>query len=291
MTRRTPRTFGLRGLVLHALKEDSKAIADFEKAIELDPGHADLYRSHRDKIVGSASAAPVGAPSSKRPNGAAAAQKGLGGFFKRLAQYYAEFLSTDFKKQRLPRRRLQNSDEQGRLVGIPLRKYPGFQQKLWQELAKPIGSGLSFNVQRGSWRSTLPKAVVDATAAHIAGVTQEQLDAIVNSVLDRISKMPDRKGADPVVAFEQFLEGIRGSFARTVIGPLLDRMEGFFGRTENKPVESLKELEDQLSSRLAHGIESSAGGAFSIFLVDGNTKPLEAVLRDQMEVDPGALGA
>ena len=279
-----PRAFGVRGLVLHALKEDRKAIADFETAIELDPEHADLYRSHRDKIAGSAFAGLGGAASSKRPNGAATAQKGLGGFFKRLAQYYAEFLSTDFKKQRLPRRRLQNSDEQGRLVGIALRKYPGFQQKLWQELAKPTGSGLSFNVPRGLWRSTLPKAVVDATAAHIAGVTQEQLNAIINSVLDRISKMPDRKGADPVVAFEQFVEGVRDGFARTVIGPLLDRMERFFGRTENKPLESLKELEDQLSSRLAHGIESSAGGAFSVFLVDGNTKPLEAVLRDQMEV-------
>jgi hypothetical protein len=216
-----PRAFGLRGLVLHALKEDRKAIADFEKAIELDPGHADLYRSHRDKIAGSAFAGPGGAPSSRRPNGADTAQKGLGGFFKRLAQYYAEFLSTDFKKQRLPRRRLQNSDEQGRLVGIPLRKYPGFQQKLWQELAKPIGSGLSFNVPRGVWRSTLPKAVVDATATHIAGVTQEQLNAIINGVLDRMSKMPDRKGADPVVAFEQFLEDMRGGFARTVIGPLI----------------------------------------------------------------------
>ena len=133
----------------------------------------------------------------------------------------------------------------------PLRKYPGFQQKVWQELAKPIGSGLSFNVPRGLWRSTLPKAVVDATATHIAGVTQEQLNAIIDGVLDRISKMPDRKGADPVVAFEQFVEGIRDGFARTVIGPLLDRMERFFGRTENKPLESLKELEDQLSSRLA----------------------------------------
>ena len=275
-----PRAFGIRGLVLHALKEDRKAIADFEKAIELDPEHTDLYQSHRDKIAGSAFAGPSGA----EPNGAATAKKGLGGFFKRLAQYYAEFLSTDFKKQRLPRRRLQNSDEQGRLVGIPLRKYPGFQQRLWQELAKPIGSGLSFSVPRGLWCSTLPKEVVDATATHIAGVTQEQLNAIINGVLDRISKMPDRKGADPVVAFEQFAEGIRGGFARTVIGPLLDQMERFFGRTENKPLESLKELEDQLSSRLAHGIESSAGGAFSIFLVDGNTKPLEAVLRDQMEV-------
>ena len=97
----------------------------------------------------------ISAASTPRTQTAAAPPSGLTGFFKRLAQYYAEFLSTDFKKQRLPRRRLQNADAQGRLVGIPLRKYPGFQQKLWVELAKPVGSGLSLSIARGSWRSTL----------------------------------------------------------------------------------------------------------------------------------------
>src|SRR4029079_8460902 len=93
-----------------------------------------------------------------------ATQSGLTVFFKSLAQYYAEFLSTDFKKQRLPRRRLQNADAQGRLVGIPLRKYPGFEQKLWVDLAKPIGGGLSLNVARGSWQAKLPSAVLEAIA-------------------------------------------------------------------------------------------------------------------------------
>jgi GYF domain 2 len=98
--------------------------------------------------------------------------KRLTGFFKQLAQYYAEFLSTDFKKQRLPRRRLENVDAQGRLVGIPLRKYPGFEQKLWGDLAKPIGAGMSLPVSRGSWRAALPKAVIETTATYIAQVTQ-----------------------------------------------------------------------------------------------------------------------
>src|SRR6202040_924931 len=89
-------------------------------------------------------------------------QKGLAGFCRRLAQYYAEFLSTDFKRQRLPRRRLQSSDAKGHLVGIALRKYPGFQQKMWEELSEPIGAGLSITISRGTWRSNLPKAVVDA---------------------------------------------------------------------------------------------------------------------------------
>ena len=86
-----PRAFGLRGWVLHVLKQDKKAIADFQKAIELDPGHAEFYRSHLDKIAGSTSTDPGDAASSQRSNGATA-QTGLGGFFKRLAQYYAEFL-------------------------------------------------------------------------------------------------------------------------------------------------------------------------------------------------------
>ena len=122
---------------------------------------------------------------------------GLTGFVKRLAQYYAEFLSTDFKKQRLPRRRLQNADAKGRLVGIPLRKYPGFQQKLWAELAKPIGTGLSLSIARGSWRSALPKAVVEAIATQITTVRQEDLDAVVTTAMGKVAKATEHKSGDP----------------------------------------------------------------------------------------------
>jgi hypothetical protein len=211
--------------------------------------------------------------------------KGLSGFFKRLAQYYAEFLSTDFKKQRLPRRRLENVDAQGRLVGIPLRKYPGFQQKLWAELAKPIETGLSMAVPRGSWRAVLPKAVVETTATYIAQVTHKDIDTVLNSVMEHTRRLAKQKCDDPVIAFEQFIEEVRASLARGIIGPLLDRMEGFFARTENKPVESLRELEDQLSARLGSSIESSSGAAFSKLLVEGSSEALEGLLQDQLEIN------
>jgi hypothetical protein len=61
-------------------------------------------------------------------------------------------------------------------------------------------------------------------------------------------------------------------------------MEGFFARTENKPIESLRELEDQLSTRLSSSIESASGAAFSKLLVEGTSEPLENVLRDQLEI-------
>ena len=285
---RDAQAYDLRGQILLLRKENKKAIVDFDKAIEIDPGSAQI-KAHRDKALGISVApgAPKTNPNPTVPQTGSkeTSQKGLAGFFKRLAQYYAEFLSTDFKKQRLPRRRLENSDAKGRLVGIPLRKYPGFQQRMWEELAKPIGTGLSFNVPRGVWRATLPKAVVEATATHIAGVNQEALDAVINGVMARLAKVAEREGSDPDIAFEQFVEEVRAGLARSVIAPLLDRMEGFFERTENKPVESLRDLEDQLSSRLANGVESASGAAFSSFLVDGTPGLLEAVLRDQLDVD------
>jgi len=192
-------------------------------------------------------------------------------------------LSTDFKKQRLPRRQLLTSDKNKRLIGIPLRKYPGFQQKMWEELAKPINGGISITVPRGVWRASLSKAMVDATATHIARVTQDDLNGIIQGVMGRVRKIAKDAGNDPEIAFERFVEEVRSALARTVIGPLLDRMEGFFERTENKPIESLGELEDQLSARLANGVESASGAAFSALLVDGNAAPLEAVLRDQLD--------
>ncbi len=274
----------LRGLAWHRKGDPRRAIPDFDKAAELDPANAAVYRTNREKAAHDAHVVPP-TPNAGAQNSASTPSKGLTGFFKRLAQYYAEFLSTDFKKQRLPRRRLQNADAQGRLVGIPLRKYPGFQQKLWEDLAKPVGPGLSLTVARGSWRAELPKAVVETTATYIAQVKQTDVDTVVDGVMKGAVRLAKHKGDDPDIAFEQFIEEVRASLARGIIARLLENMEGFFARTENKPIESIRELEDQLSARLASGIESSSGGAFSKLLVEGAAEPLEALLRDQLEID------
>ena len=84
----------------------------------------------------------------------------------------------------------------------------------------------------------------------------------------RVPGIAKTKGSDPVVAFEKFVEDVRAALAKRVISPLLDRMEGFFARTENKPIESRRELEDQLSARLSSGIEGASGSAFSKLLVE-----------------------
>ena len=51
-----------------------------------------------------------------------ASSKNNSSFIDSLARYYSEFLSTDFKKGRLPKRKFQIKDSKGRRSGIPLSK-------------------------------------------------------------------------------------------------------------------------------------------------------------------------
>ena len=47
-------------------------------------------------------------------------------FVEALAQYYSDFLATDFKKGSLPKRRFQTKDSKGRRSGILLEKFDSF---------------------------------------------------------------------------------------------------------------------------------------------------------------------
>ena len=131
----------------------------------------------------------------------------------------------------------------------------------------------------------MPKAIVDTIDAHIAQVSQTDVDAVVEEVVAATRSLAGQKKKDPEIAFEHFCEQVRAGVARQVIAPLLDRMEDFFTRTEYKPVESLREFEDQLSARLTNGIETTSGTAFSALLVEGTQEPLIKVLRDQLAIE------
>ena len=57
-------------------------------------------------------------------------------FIKTLAKYYQEFLSSDFKKARAPKRRFTSTDPKKRRVGIVVDKYTNLYSKFVDVLSK-----------------------------------------------------------------------------------------------------------------------------------------------------------
>ena len=44
-------------------------------------------------------------------------------FMEMVARYYSQFIHTDFKKGRLPKRRIESKDRKGRRVGVTLSQF------------------------------------------------------------------------------------------------------------------------------------------------------------------------
>ena len=83
-------------------------------------------------------------------------------FLDALCRYYRDFLESDFKRQRLPKRSLTNKDRAGNLTGIPVRKYASFREEIWRKLNELIVSdGVDFTVARGRYRAHITKGVID----------------------------------------------------------------------------------------------------------------------------------
>ena len=67
-------------------------------------------------------------------------------FTERLAQYYSDFLATDFKKGSLPKRRFQTRDRKVRRAGITLEKFSNFIPVLTKTLNAEFSTYLSLRI-------------------------------------------------------------------------------------------------------------------------------------------------
>lgn len=210
---------------------------------------------------------------------------GASGFFASLARYYSAFLDTDFKKDRLPKRRIETRDSKGRAVGVPLKKYPGLEQAIWKALTEPINSGVEVKVPRGKYLAIIPQTIQDVIRKQVETIDIENLGEYLEAIVAMLLAQAKGDSPDPEIFREEFLEGTRTAVVRVVVSPLLMRMESFFERTENKPLENMLEFEDEICSLLLSGVEDNCGQPVSALLVEHDKGPLQELFDEQFKAE------
>lgn len=99
-------------------------------------------------------------------------QSGFSGFLQRLSGYYSQFLETDFKTTREPKRKY--AEKQGQMrVGIQLSSYPRLQEKLISKLSAITPSPLK--IKHGQYSASLPNTIQQGINAAIRSVSTEDL--------------------------------------------------------------------------------------------------------------------
>ena len=148
-------------------------------------------------------------------------------FFTALSTYYSEFLSTDFKKSRLPKRQIIKVDNKGNLVGISLSKYPSFKRKLYGKIYKPINEGIEIKIKRGQYKSNLPRSVKDAITYEIKNIDVEKIKEVIDITIVKLEGLYNKK-IDIELEYQSYIEHIRERMISNCIKPLVDRLEKYF---------------------------------------------------------------
>ena len=105
-------------------------------------------------------------------------------FINTLAKYYQEFLSSDFKKARAPKRRFSSTDPKKRRVGIVVDKYTNLYTKFINVLSKEKVETRSFTISKNQFSTNLSevnkkKLKTEVENIDLAGIKQGFLEIVL----------------------------------------------------------------------------------------------------------------
>jgi hypothetical protein len=107
-------------------------------------------------------------------------------FIKEVAMYFMDFLETDFHKRRLPKRSIQLRSKDNLLVGLNLNKYPSFNRILSELIIRNFERNKFSSLQKGVYRSDIPKNLVDVIRIQVEKITEEQVSGVIGKIAEKV---------------------------------------------------------------------------------------------------------
>ncbi len=193
-------------------------------------------------------------------------------FVKEVAKYFMNFLETDFKKRRIPKRNTIQKTQNGFKVGFDLEKYP----KLKKDLSNLLNSGFkkdTFDIKKGEYTNKVPDSLLKLILKKIEALSKKRLE----EVYDEIEKILEEKVGLYSKEYDKFLEEskeeTRQLLAKNFILPFLDDLD--------KPLENLNIADENSKYQLEVDITDSL---FSVF--EGKyTEVLQSFFHKPDEID------
>jgi len=214
---------------------------------------------------------------------------GTKGFFASLAKYYSDFLANDFKKTRLPKRRYSLKDRKGKRIGTSLKHFSGFYRIInsalqTKNLASSDISYRTININKGQYTAHLDSLTVKSIKAEINSIKEDDFQDFIKSYIEQITIRVKKEKLDAVLFTESLIESLGLGLKRHIIFNLLERLQPYFEKSPNNPVDKLIEIEDELTETLLAAFEEESSIAVTSLLVDKDDKPLRKLINDKFEL-------
>jgi DNA polymerase III delta prime subunit len=145
---------------------------------------------------------------------------------KRISQYFADFISTDFKRQAAPRRRIQLTTETGFRSGMRVSKYPDLDRDLWAMLSQRIEDTRSLVVKPRKYTRPISPVLRKVIQEHVLAIREADVLRAQLSVIEHAKDTLPQAAKNP----ERWIEGVQthlaDQVADAIVRPLVTQLDG-----------------------------------------------------------------
>ena len=159
---------------------------------------------------------------------------------------------------------------------------------MWRLLRTPIGDNQAFSltVPRGRYRGRLKTALKELIDKHAEALSEDDLNIIADRGSVTARELKDQLKNDPDRYAETVTASIKSDIVRTIVAPLVAKLEGTLARARGDTFEAMYNIEEELGERLVEAGREAIGSALATALVENSFEELDVVLRDLVDPKP-----
>ena len=215
---------------------------------------ADLFKIRSNKeidlFVGEYSAV-FGSKSDKSTN----SNQGVIPFATELAKYFMDFLETDFHKVRNPKRNIQTKNNNNLQILINLNKYKKLPSRSWKLISSGFNSDILNHIKKGEYTAPIPKSLLDLIAGQVSLIDSQEIEILVKKIQAEIDVGLSKFPKDTVEAITFAFDGARRILKDDFVNKFVERIREPFEKSQAGSVDSVFQLQDELSDILIRGLE------------------------------------
>ena len=201
-------------------------------------------------------------------------------FIESLAKYYSDFLATDFKKGRLPKRRFQTRDTKGRRAGITLEKFPSILPIINKLFQKEFGTNCAIKIKPRTHKIQLPAVVLAAIDAEIKNIDFDELNLKNDKSGKKYQIAIGKKDADLESENDKFMEDLQRNVSIVISAELLNKLQPVFAKSASNLLDSLIAVDEDLGHLIVSSMEETLPSVLYKLISDKEDEALKELLAE-----------
>ena len=180
------------------------------------------------------------------------------GFIKEVCSYFMEFLQSNFKRGRFPKRHIKLKTPKGFKVGLDASKYPEFNNLLKRTVLKKFkDSAEKIKIEKGKYTKKPDKKTLDLVTKSVNSIKNNDIDKLKKFALKSLKDNSKNFKKDSKSAHDNSFKEIEEQFKKIIINPIKDLCEPLILSQSVYDIDSLYTLEIGLSETLIGDLDEN----------------------------------